>query len=78
MVAVVPAMGFVRSLWLPRSCKTTIRGCGQGLSILTIVGEPVIILPHSMGGPITWKLVELEPALVAGVIVIAPGYPGEQ
>ena len=38
--------------------------------------EPVIILPHSMGGPITWKLIEREPDLVAGVIGIAPGYPG--
>ena len=41
-----------------------------------IVREPVIILPHSMGGPITWKLLETEPDLVAGVIGIAPGYPG--
>ena len=41
-----------------------------------IVREPVIILPHSMGGPITWKLMEVEPDLVAGVIGIAPGYPG--
>jgi pimeloyl-ACP methyl ester carboxylesterase len=42
----------------------------------TVVREPVIILPHSMGGPITWKLIETEPDLVAGVIGIAAGYPG--
>lgn len=41
-----------------------------------VVREPVIILPHSMGGPITWKLIEQEPRLVAGVVGIAPGYPG--
>jgi pimeloyl-ACP methyl ester carboxylesterase len=41
-----------------------------------VVREPVIILPHSMGGPITWKLLETEPDLIAGVIGIAPGYPG--
>lgn len=41
-----------------------------------VIREPVVILPHSMGGPTTWKLIELEPRLVAGVIGIAPGYPG--
>jgi len=41
-----------------------------------VIKEPVIILPHSMGGPITWKLVEQAPKLVAGVVGIATGYPG--
>ena len=41
-----------------------------------VIAEPVIVIPHSMGGPITWKLIETEPDLVHGVIGVAPGYPG--
>jgi pimeloyl-ACP methyl ester carboxylesterase len=41
-----------------------------------VIGEPVIVVCHSMGGPITWKLIEQEPTLVAGVAAIAAGYPG--
>jgi pimeloyl-ACP methyl ester carboxylesterase len=41
-----------------------------------VIKEPVIVLPHSMGGPITWKLVEQAPELVVGVVGIAAGYPG--
>jgi len=44
--------------------------------LVELIGQPVVVLPHSMGGPTTWKLVELEPQLVAGVLGIAPGYPG--
>jgi pimeloyl-ACP methyl ester carboxylesterase len=40
-----------------------------------VIAEPVVILPHSMGGAITWKLVEREPDLVAGVVGIAAAYP---
>jgi pimeloyl-ACP methyl ester carboxylesterase len=41
-----------------------------------VIAEPVVIVPHSMGGPITWKLLEQAPDLVRGVIGIAAGYPG--
>lgn len=41
-----------------------------------VIGRPVIILPHSMGGPTTWKLIEQESPLVHSVVGIAPGYPG--
>jgi pimeloyl-ACP methyl ester carboxylesterase len=40
-----------------------------------VIGEPVVIVPHSMGGAVTWKLVELAPDLVAGVVGIAAAYP---
>jgi pimeloyl-ACP methyl ester carboxylesterase len=40
-----------------------------------VIGEPVVIVPHSMGGAVTWKLVELAPELVAGVVGIAAAYP---
>jgi pimeloyl-ACP methyl ester carboxylesterase len=41
-----------------------------------VIKEPVIIVPHSMGGPTTWKLLETLPHLVVGVLGIAAGYPG--
>lgn len=40
-----------------------------------VIGEPVVIVPHSMGGAVTWKLVERAPELVAGVVGIAAAYP---
>lgn len=40
-----------------------------------IIGRPVVIVPHSMGGAITWRLVEKVPELVAGVVPIAAAYP---
>lgn len=40
-----------------------------------VVGRPVAILPHSMGGAITWRLIEALPHLVAGVVGIACAYP---
>lgn len=41
-----------------------------------VIGEPVVVVPHSMGGAITWKLVEELPHLVAGVIALAAAQPG--
>ena len=40
-----------------------------------IIKRPVIIVPHSMGGAITWRLIEEAPELVAGVVGIATAYP---
>ncbi|MGY1812302.1 alpha/beta hydrolase family protein [Blastococcus sp. SYSU D00820] len=40
-----------------------------------VIGRPVVIVPHSMGGAITWRLVEEVPELVAGVVGIAAAYP---
>ncbi|MDH7795200.1 MULTISPECIES: alpha/beta fold hydrolase [unclassified Beijerinckia] len=41
-----------------------------------VIQEPVVIVTHSMGGPTTWKLIEALPDLVAGVMGVATGYPG--
>lgn len=41
-----------------------------------VIGRPSIIVPHSMGGAITWQLVERERDLVAGVVGLAASYPG--
>lgn len=40
-----------------------------------VIGRPVVILPHSMGGGIAWQLVERLPDLVAGVVGVAAAYP---
>lgn len=41
-----------------------------------VIGKPVVVLPHSMGGATTWQLVEHESDLVTGVVGIACSYPG--
>ena len=40
-----------------------------------VVGEPVVVVCHSMGGAITWQLVAELPELVAGVVSVAGAYP---
>ena len=40
-----------------------------------IIKRPVVIVPHSMGGAIAWKLIEQVPELVAGVVGVASAYP---
>lgn len=41
-----------------------------------VICEPVVVVCHSMGGAITWKLVEQAPELVTGVVAVAASYPG--
>lgn len=41
-----------------------------------VIGRPAVVVPHSMGGPIAWQLIEHEPELVAGVVTIAASSPG--
>jgi pimeloyl-ACP methyl ester carboxylesterase len=41
-----------------------------------VIAEPVVVMPHSMGGSTTWQLIAHEPDLVAGVVAIAAAYPG--
>jgi pimeloyl-ACP methyl ester carboxylesterase len=40
-----------------------------------VIAEPVVVMCHSMGGAVTWQLVEHEPDLVAGVLAVAAAYP---
>jgi pimeloyl-ACP methyl ester carboxylesterase len=40
-----------------------------------VIREPVIVVPHSMGGAVAWRLVERLPELVAGVIALAAVHP---
>jgi pimeloyl-ACP methyl ester carboxylesterase len=40
-----------------------------------VIGRPVVVVCHSMGGAVTWKLVEHESDLVAGVVSVAGAYP---
>lgn len=41
-----------------------------------VIGKPVVVIPHSMGGATTWQLVEHETDLVAGVVSVAASFPG--
>jgi pimeloyl-ACP methyl ester carboxylesterase len=40
-----------------------------------VLGEPVVVVCHSMGGAVTWQLVQHESDLVAGVVSVAGAYP---
>lgn len=40
-----------------------------------VIREPVVVVPHSMGGAVAWRLVERLPDLVAGVIALAAVHP---
>ncbi len=41
-----------------------------------VIGKPVVVIPHSMGGATTWQLVEHDSDLVAGVVSVAASFPG--
>ena len=40
-----------------------------------VIREPVIVVPHSMGGAVAWRLTERLPHLVSGVIALAAVHP---
>jgi pimeloyl-ACP methyl ester carboxylesterase len=40
-----------------------------------VIGRPVVVVCHSMGGAVAWDLVAREPALVAGVVSVAGAAP---
>jgi pimeloyl-ACP methyl ester carboxylesterase len=40
-----------------------------------VIAEPVVVVPHSMGGAVAWRLIEALPDLVAGVIALAAVHP---
>jgi pimeloyl-ACP methyl ester carboxylesterase len=46
------------------------------VALITAIGQPVILLVHSMTGPVAWKLVEQVGDCILQVIGIAPGPPG--
>lgn len=49
------------------------RGLG---ALLEVLGEPVILLTHSMSGALGWRLVETHGPRILRVVAIAPGPPG--
>ena len=44
--------------------------------LVDVIGVPVIVMTHSMSGPIGWQLLEQAKDSVALVVAIAPGPPG--
>jgi pimeloyl-ACP methyl ester carboxylesterase len=49
------------------------RGLG---TLLESLGEPVILVTHSMSGAYGWRLLETHGARIARIVAIAPGPPG--
>jgi pimeloyl-ACP methyl ester carboxylesterase len=41
-----------------------------------VIGRPVTVMCHSMGGAVTWQLIQHAPDLVSGVVAVAAAYPG--
>lgn len=41
-----------------------------------VIARPAVVVCHSMGGAVTWQLVEHLPELVTGVVAVAAAYPG--
>jgi pimeloyl-ACP methyl ester carboxylesterase len=41
-----------------------------------VIARPVVVVCHSMGGAVTWQLVQDDADLVAGVVAVAAAYPG--
>ncbi len=40
-----------------------------------VIGRSVVVVCHSMGGAVTWQLVEHQSAAIAGVVAVAAAYP---
>ena len=49
---------------------------GYANLLRNVIGRPVVIVCHSMGGGVAWKLAEVERQRVAGVVALASSYPG--
>jgi pimeloyl-ACP methyl ester carboxylesterase len=41
-----------------------------------LIDRPSVVVCHSMGGAVTWQLLQHESDLVAGVVAVAAAYPG--
>ena len=53
--------------------ETVVAGLGKAL---LAVGEPAVVMTHSMSGPYGWKLLEQYGDHVAKIVAVAPGPPG--
>jgi pimeloyl-ACP methyl ester carboxylesterase len=53
--------------------ETVVAGLGKAL---LSVGEPAVVMTHSMSGPYGWKLLEQYGDHVAKIVAVAPGPPG--
>jgi pimeloyl-ACP methyl ester carboxylesterase len=53
--------------------ETVVSGLGKAL---IAVGEPAVVMTHSMSGPYGWKLLEQYGEHVAKLVTVAPGPPG--
>jgi pimeloyl-ACP methyl ester carboxylesterase len=44
-----------------------------GVALLDMIGSPVILLTHSMGGGVGWGVADARPNLVRGIVTVEPG-----
>jgi pimeloyl-ACP methyl ester carboxylesterase len=68
--------GTGRSGYVPHadlSGEMVVEGLGK---VLTSLGEPAIVVTHSMSGPFGWKLLEQHGDRIAKLVAVAPGGPG--
>jgi pimeloyl-ACP methyl ester carboxylesterase len=49
---------------------------GYRLLLREVLARPAVVVCHSMGGAITWQLLQHESDLVRGVVAVAAAYPG--
>jgi len=59
----------------PRDVRYDDVVAGYRALVKNVIGEPVVVVCHSMGGAVAWQLVAHEPDLVAGVVAVAAAYP---
>lgn len=75
-VMIVDWPGSGRSGYVPSdklTGETVVDGLGKALQTL---GEPAIVMTHSMSGPYGWKLLERYGDHIAKLVAVAPGPPG--
>jgi pimeloyl-ACP methyl ester carboxylesterase len=68
--------GTGRSAKLPYSKLTGEVVCAGLANLITEIGEPVILMTHSMSGAYGWHLTEMLGSRIAAVVGIAPSPPG--
>lgn len=50
--------------------------CQRLAGAIDLAGGPVVLLTHSMGGALGWRLAELRAGQIAAIVGVAPGPPG--
>jgi pimeloyl-ACP methyl ester carboxylesterase len=68
--------GTGRSAKLPFAELTGEVVCGGLARAIEKIGQPVVLMTHSMSGAYGWRLIEILGSRIAGLVAVAPGPPG--